>query len=96
MAHAASDFLEVAGFLVIGAFVAALVQSGIDRNYFLFLGEDSVLAVAAMMVLAVILNLCSAADAFVAASFRLTIPMSAQMAFMVLGPMLDLKLFLCI
>ena len=92
LAHAASDFVEVAGFLVIGAFIAALVQSGIDRNYFLLLGEDSVLAVAAMMVLAVILNLCSEADAFVAASFRLTVPMSAQMAFMVLGPMLDLKL----
>ena len=45
-----------------------------------------------MMVLAVVLNLCSEADAFVAASFRGTLPISAQMAFMVLGPMFDIKL----
>ena len=41
---------------------------------------------------AVALNLCSEADAFVAASFQFTVPFSGQMAFMVLGPMLDLKL----
>jgi len=46
-----------------------------------------------MMVLAVALNLCSEADAFVATSFRV-LPASAQMAFMVLGPMLDVKLVL--
>lgn len=45
-----------------------------------------------MMGLAVVLNLCSGADAFVAASFRNALPLSAQMGFMVLGPMLDLKL----
>ena len=44
------------------------------------------------MGLAVVLNLCSGADAFVASSFRSVLPLSAQMGFMVLGPMLDLKL----
>jgi uncharacterized membrane protein YraQ (UPF0718 family) len=40
-----------------------------------------------------VLNLCREADAFVAASFRSTpLPLSAQLAFMVLGPMLDIKL----
>ena len=92
LAHAADDFIDVAGYLVLGAFIAALIQSSIDRSAFLVLGESSSLAVGAMMFLAVILNLCSEADAFVAASFRLSVPMSAQMAFMVLGPMLDLKL----
>ena len=43
--------------------------------------------------MAVLLNLCSEADAFVAASFRSSlVPLSAQLAFMVLGPMLDIKL----
>jgi len=40
----------------------------------------------------VILSICSEADAFVAASFQVSLPLSAQMGFMVLGPMLDLKL----
>jgi uncharacterized membrane protein YraQ (UPF0718 family) len=48
-----------------------------------------------MMLMAVGLNLCSEADAFVAASFRSTpVPLSAQLAFMILGPMLDIKLIL--
>jgi len=48
-----------------------------------------------MMILAFLLSLCSEADAFVAASFRSTLmPVSAQLAFMVLGPMLDIKLLL--
>jgi uncharacterized membrane protein YraQ (UPF0718 family) len=48
-----------------------------------------------MMVLAIVLNLCSEADAFVAASLQWTlVPISAQLAFMILGPMLDIKLLL--
>jgi uncharacterized membrane protein YraQ (UPF0718 family) len=48
-----------------------------------------------MMIMAVALNLCSEADAFVAASFRSSlVPYSAQLAFMILGPMLDIKLIM--
>lgn len=48
-----------------------------------------------MMTLTVMLNLCSEADAFICASFQpLGIPLSAQLSFMVLGPMLDIKLIL--
>jgi uncharacterized membrane protein YraQ (UPF0718 family) len=92
LAHSAEDFLDVAGFLVIGAFIAALIQTAVNREAFLVLGNHPILSIVVMMGLAVLLNLCSEADAFVAASFRLLVPMSGQMAFMVLGPMLDLKL----
>ena len=46
-----------------------------------------------MMGLAVLLCLCSEADAFVAASFS-TLNPAAKLGFLVLGPMLDLKLYL--
>ena len=46
-----------------------------------------------MMLLAVLMCLCSEADAFVAASFT-NVHVSAKMAFLVLGPMLDLKLLM--
>ena len=52
------------------------------------------LAILLMMTMAVALNLCSEADAFIAASFQNIMPVSAQMSFMVLGPMLDIKLLL--
>jgi uncharacterized membrane protein YraQ (UPF0718 family) len=47
-----------------------------------------------MMALAILLNLCSEADAFIAASFQGLMPMPAQMAFLLTGPMFDLKLLL--
>jgi uncharacterized protein len=90
--HAADDFLQVGQFLVIGAFVAAICQTIIPRHAFLALSHTPAVAILIMMGLAVALNLCSGADAFVASSFRSVLPLSAQMGFMVLGPMLDLKL----
>jgi uncharacterized protein len=90
--HAGDDFLSVGQFLVFGAFVASISQTVISRQTFLMVSHTPAVAIAIMMGLAVVLNLCSGADAFVAASFRSVLPLSAQMGFMVLGPMLDLKL----
>jgi hypothetical protein len=93
--HGADDFLGVAQYLVIGAFVAALLRGLLCEAALLRTAAgNSGLAIAAMMALAVILNLCSEADAFVAASFRGLVPLAGQLAFMVLGPMLDIKLLL--
>jgi hypothetical protein len=55
-------------------------------------GEYWLLAIVLMMGLAIALCLCSEADAFVAASF-VTLRPSAKVAFLVLGPMLDFKLY---
>jgi hypothetical protein len=92
LSHAAGDFFDIARFLVLGAFFAAAMQTFVDRTAFLLFAEFPGLSILLMMALAVLLNLCSEADAFVAASMRFLVPMPAQMAFMVLGPMLDVKL----
>lgn len=93
--HAAVDFFEIGRFLVIGAFIAALLQTLVPRQIFAELMSTPALSVLLMMVMAMALNLCSEADAFVAASFRSSqMPVSAQLAFMVLGPMLDIKLII--
>ena len=92
--HGADDFVAVGHFLVIGAFIAALAQTYIDRKVFLAVATHPVVPSVAMMLLAILLNLCSEADAFIAASFRGLMPVSAQMAFMLIGPMFDLKLLL--
>jgi uncharacterized membrane protein YraQ (UPF0718 family) len=44
------------------------------------------------MVLAIVLCICSQADAFIAASF-ITLRPASKLAFLVLGPMLDFKLY---
>ncbi len=93
-AHACDDFFNVGKFLVIGAFVAAVARTyiGVDAVRDLF--STPGIAIILMMGLAVALNLCSETDAFIAAGFRGVLPDTAQMAFMVLGPMLDFKMVL--
>ncbi|MBU0754554.1 MAG: permease [Planctomycetes bacterium] len=90
--HGVEDFLDVGQYLVLGAFVAGLLQTLVSRQVFLNLADVPLLAMPLMMLMAFVLSLCSEADAFLVASFRGALPLSAQMAFLVLGPMLDLKL----
>ncbi len=93
LAVAAGEFIVVGGTLAIGAAIAALINSGFSREAMLPLAENRLVAVPGMMLLAVALNLCSEADAFVAASFY-AFPIAAQLAFLVMGPMVDIKLML--
>jgi uncharacterized membrane protein YraQ (UPF0718 family) len=92
--HAADDVFAVGPWLVIGAFLAASAQTFVPRSLFLGMNASPALSSALMMALAILLNLCSEADAFVAASLRNLVPPHAQMAFLLTGPMLDLKLLL--
>jgi uncharacterized protein len=88
------DFVDITVFLILGAVLAALARSYITEDEIKALSDNQpFLAIPAMMVLAVLMCLCSEADAFVAASFT-KMHMSAKLAFLVLGPMLDLKLML--
>ncbi len=92
--HACDDFFDVGRFLVIGAFIAALARTTIGVDALRDLLASPAIAIIMMMGLAIALNLCSETDAFIAAGFRGVLPDTAQMAFMVLGPMLDMKLLL--
>ena len=80
--------------LVIGAFIAGFLRATINQDVYLAYASHPLIAIPLMMGLALVLNLCSEADAFVAASFRGMLPLSGQLAFMVMGPMLDAKLLL--
>ncbi len=88
------DFVDITVFLILGAVLAALARSYISAEEIEALSRDQpYLAIPAMMFLAIVMCLCSEADAFVAASFTNMHP-SAKLAFLVLGPMLDLKLLM--
>lgn len=88
------DFMDITAFLILGAILAALAKSFISpQDVQRLSSEMPYLAIPAMMVLAVLMCLCSEADAFVAASFT-EMSVSSKLAFLVLGPMLDLKLLM--
>ena len=89
------DFVDILAFLVLGAILASggkfLLQGS---NFQGFIEQTPGAAIIMMMGIAVLFCLCSEADAFVAANFPLFWPPSSKLAFLVLGPMLDLKLAL--
>jgi uncharacterized protein len=85
------DFLNAGGFLIIGAGTAAALQTVVPRTVVDSVAGNGLLAVLALAVLAVVMAICSEADAFIAASLKQFSP-TAQLAFMVVGPMVDVKL----
>ena len=89
--HLAGDVVFMARFLIVGAALAAAIQTFVPRSIVDSVASLPVLSLIAMMALAFVMSLCSESDAFVAASFTAFGP-AAQLAFLVFGPMVDLKL----
>lgn len=89
---ARSDLVDAGGFLVVGGLTAAVLNVLVPRSWFTTLGEQLVLGIVVMAVLAVLLSLCSEADAFVVASLS-TLPLLPRLVFLVVGPAIDVKLF---
>jgi uncharacterized membrane protein YraQ (UPF0718 family) len=88
------DFVDITVFLILGAALAALARQLLHPQQIADLSRHYPLAaIAVMMGLAIALCLCSEADAFVAASFS-TMQPASKLAFLVLGPMLDFKLYM--
>jgi uncharacterized membrane protein YraQ (UPF0718 family) len=85
------DFIDITCFLILGAMLAASLQTFEIVNKVSFLFTNPWTAAFIMMVIAVLLCLCSEADAFVAANM-LKVPLAGKLSFLVLGPMFDLKL----
>jgi uncharacterized membrane protein YraQ (UPF0718 family) len=85
------DFLHAGGWLVVGAMAAASLQVAVPRSLLDAVAGHPALAVVALAGLAVVLAICSEADAFVAASLN-QFSLTARLVFMVVGPVVDLKL----
>jgi uncharacterized membrane protein YraQ (UPF0718 family) len=86
------DFVDVMVFVVLGALLAALGRLLLKDELETLSRSYPVFSIGIMMVLAIVLCICSQADAFVAASF-ITVRPASKLAFLVLGPMLDFKLY---
>ena len=85
------DIVHAGGFLVIGGMAAATLKAVVPEEWLSAVADNPVLAVLALAILAVLLSICSEADAFVAASLS-QFSLSARLTFLVVGPMVDLKL----
>ena len=86
------DVMQAGGFLVVGAMAAATLRTLVPATWLHAVAATPVVSILALAVLAVLLSICSEADAFVAASLS-QFSLTARLAFLVVGPMIDLKLF---
>jgi uncharacterized protein len=93
MDHLSSDFFFMGKFVVAGAALAAALQTMVPQDVFTGVLTTPLVGAGLLMVFAFLLSLCSEADAFVAISF-VQFPIGAQLAFLVFGPVLDIKLSL--
>lgn len=85
------ELRELGAVLVIGSAIAALIQVTVPREAILALGSSPVTSILAMMVLALVVSICSTVDSFFALSFASTFTSGSLLAFLVFGPMIDLK-----
>ncbi|SDE14048.1 permease [Sporomusa acidovorans] len=89
--HACDDFFDMGRFLLVGSFLAAFIQVTVPRLTLLNYGQDPIYSVGGMMVFAFLLSVCSQADAFIAAPFLEHFSTGSLAAFLIFGPMLDVK-----
>lgn len=88
---ASNEFFEMAKYLIIGSMLAALMQTYVSQDDILSLGNNPVSSVIFMQVLAFVLSVCSTVDAFISLSFVNSFSTGSILAFLVYGPMADIK-----
>jgi uncharacterized protein len=85
------ELRELGGMLIIGSAIAASIQVFVPREIILSLGQGTITSILAMMLLAAVVSICSTVDAFFVLSFSSTFTTSSLLAFLVFGPMIDIK-----
>lgn len=78
--------------LVIGSALAGAVQVLIPREALLAIGSNPALSIVAMMALAMVVSICSNVDSFFALSFASTFTPGSIVAFLLVGPLVDVKM----
>jgi uncharacterized membrane protein YraQ (UPF0718 family) len=88
---ALDEFFEMGRYLVLGGLIAAGMQAFIPQAALLNVGKGPVLSVLVMMSLAILLSICSTVDSFVALGFVGLFSTGSVLAFLLYGPMVDIK-----
>ncbi|NOU99688.1 permease [Paenibacillus sp. LMG 31457] len=91
LSHGTSELFEMSKYLMLGAFLTALIQTFVAQDSLSEIGQGTLVSHVFMMGFAYLLSLCSTTDAFVAASFAKTFSPGSLLAFLVFGPMIDVK-----
>lgn len=85
------DFLDTGMYFAIGVIITSIFNTRVDQAILNSVAANDLLALPTLMGLAMVLSLCSTSDAFIAAPMA-SFSMAAKLAFLVFGPMMDIKL----
>ncbi len=88
---AADEFFDMGRYLVVGSLIATTLQTVVPQQWLIGIGNSPVTSVIALCALAFVLSVCSTVDAFLALSFVNTFTSGSIIAFLVFGPMVDIK-----
>lgn len=89
--HGSADLFDMGRYLVIGCGLAALLQTLMPQSVLLDIGRGGAASVTTMLGLGYLLSVCSSVDAFLALAFTATFAPASILAFLVFGPMVDVK-----
>lgn len=89
--HAGMEFFNIGRFVVAGAFISSVFQMAIPKSALDSMARNPLLPLLAMLAAAFLMSVCSTSNAFIGRSFSYSFPMNTVLAFMVMGPMLDIK-----
>ena len=92
MEQSSREFLQLMALLLLGCLLSAMVQTWLPRSWLLAVGSAPTTSILALMLLAVVVSVCSSVDAFLALGFAALVTPGALLAFLLLGPVVDLKL----
>lgn len=89
--NSVQELRELGAVLIVGSAIAATIQITAPRELILSLGQGPITSIIAMMILAAVVSICSTVDSFFALSFATVFTPASLLAFLVFGPMIDLK-----
>ena len=89
--HTKADFLDIIKYMVLGSLITAVIQILMAKFNITLGANNSILQMIIMMAFAYIVSLCSTADSFIAKTFIYEISKSSILAFLIFGPMIDIK-----
>ena len=89
--HTCSEFFTTGPFLILGAFITALIRAAVPQELFSITSGSSAGSLLVMMLFAFVFSACSTSDAFIARSFLNRFSFGSILGFLVYGPMMDIK-----
>ena len=91
LTHSIDEFFDTGRYLIVGGLIAASMQTYLPTRVMLTLGSTKLLAIIIILLLAFTMSLCSEADAFIGSSLLSLFGTAPVVAFLVFGPMVDIK-----